>query len=345
MAMNERAKLVISIDLELFWGMQNRRRLDGARYDLLQARRAVPMLLALFSEYAVRATWASVGLLFCESKDQMLEYLPTRLPVSEDMAVSPYAHIARIGESEADDPFHFAPSLIDRVAQVPGQEVASHSFANFSRTRHGESVDPQVFEADLRSAIGVARRRGIMLRSLVFPDNRISADILDICRRLGITAYRGDPSAWPYNRKRERGMSGVRRELRRWARALDSVAPVTGHRCVSPPLRGAKSPVNVAATRQIYPLIDRSRWLATMQRRRLLSELDWSAKKGGRFHIWWRVRDLTPHMDEKFDEIRQLLDRFDSWRRLGKMESVTMHEVAMGPQHDDPSMPRMSSLG
>lgn len=319
-------RMVISIDLELSWAGSSRATGEHSHH-LLDARRAVPILLQLFSDYGVRATWAGVGFLFCRSKDEILENLPSRLPAYQNIRRSTYSRLARIGESEADDPFHYAPSLIDQIAECPGQEVASRTFSNFDCLDEGQ--DAEDFAADLQAAIKVARRRGIILRSFVFPDNRVRRSYLDICRKMGITAYRGRPRVWPYVMDDDDD-SKVGDGIRRLARRLDAVLPVTGSRCVLDEMSAVETPVNVCGTRRLQPLSGRSRWLIPLRRRRIFKELDSAAHNGGIFHLWWRLGDFGRDLDAELDEMRRLLERFAGWRRLQRMESITMHEVVMG---------------
>ncbi len=338
----EPAKLIVSLNMQLYWGLKNRRRLDDCRADLLAARRAVPKLLKLFSSYGVRATWAPVGFLFCRSKDELLDSLPARLPAYQDIERSPYSHIARIGDGEDDDPCHYAPSLIERIASAPGQEIASHTFANFYCLEEGQSGDE--FEADLRAAVDVARRRGIILRSLIFPENQIEPAYLEICQRLGISAYRGNPQPWPYQPVSSARSTSLAGDLRRWLRLLDAVAPITGTRCVSARTPLAGTPVNVPATRRFRPFAATNRWLSALQRRRIFGEMDDAAHRSGLFHLWFPLRDMGRRPPEQLDELRRILDRFHGWRRLGRMESVTMHEVVMGRQWTDEPTHSSSSL-
>ena len=326
-------KLVISLDLELFWGERLFRRLEDCRDELLSARRAVPALLELFSDHRIRGTWAVVGFLFCRSRDELLNCMPARLPTYPDHHRSPYAHIARIGEDERDDPVHYAPSLVDQIAGCPGQEIACHTFSNFPcRDEHRWRSE---FDADLQAAIAVARRRDIILRSLVFPDNRVHRDYLDVCRRRGISAYRGRPPSWPYQAGELEGRSMLMRGVRRWVRSADAVVPLTGTRCVARSSGGDDPPVNVPATRRLRPFAGRNRrWLAALQRRRMFAELDSAARNGGIFHLWARVRDFGRGLTAMCRELRRLLERFDAWRRVAKMESVTMHEVVTGTERD-----------
>jgi len=69
-------RLVISLDFELLWGVRDHadRKTYGA--NVLGAREAIPRMLDLFAESGVRAIWATVGFLFCETKEELLSSLP-----------------------------------------------------------------------------------------------------------------------------------------------------------------------------------------------------------------------------------------------------------------------------
>ena len=327
--MNQKpGQLVISLDFELFWGVRDHRKLHEYRDTLLGVRQAIPAMLELFEEYGIRASWATVGFLFCNTKDELLATLPRRLPAYHHLEMSPYAHIAHIGENEEEDPYHYAPSLIDAIAAAPGQEIASHTYSHYYCMEEGQ--DALDFEADLRAAVEIARHRGIMLRSLVFPRNQVRRDYLGICHRLGISAYRGNPGVWPY----EAHPYEKNTALRRAGRMIDSLAPLTGNGCVANGTPMSRQPVNVPATRYFRPLAGRHRMLCALQRRRLFGELDYAARTGGIFHLWWHPHNFGLNLRAQLDELRTLLDRFDGWRRLERMESVTMHEVVAGKGQD-----------
>ena len=63
--------LVISLDFELYWGMRDVRGIENYRETLLGERLVVPALLQLFQEYEIHATWATVGFMFCETRDTL----------------------------------------------------------------------------------------------------------------------------------------------------------------------------------------------------------------------------------------------------------------------------------
>src|SRR5215218_1692446 len=122
--------LVISLDFEFHWGVRHTTPPDGPyRRNLLGVWEAVPKMLALFEEYGIAATWATVGFLFAKSRQELEEFSPSVKPLYANPLLSPYQE--PIGESEIDDPLHFTPSLIDVIRKTPHQELATHTFSHY----------------------------------------------------------------------------------------------------------------------------------------------------------------------------------------------------------------------
>src|SRR5262249_384382 len=71
-------KAVWSLDFELRWGMHDLLGMDRNAYrtNLEGAREAVPLLLDLFVQRGVRATWATVGALACNDWDEYFRLAP-----------------------------------------------------------------------------------------------------------------------------------------------------------------------------------------------------------------------------------------------------------------------------
>ena len=105
--------LVVSLDFELMWGVRDHRSLSDYGDAVLGGRQAIPLILERFERAGIRATWATVGLLFAKTRDQMLEYAPDDRPRYANPALSPYSDIEKglIGNDEASDPYHFGGSL------------------------------------------------------------------------------------------------------------------------------------------------------------------------------------------------------------------------------------------
>ncbi|PSO45007.1 hypothetical protein BRC21_00595 [Candidatus Saccharibacteria bacterium SW_7_54_9] len=192
----EHGIVVFSLDFELHWGVHDFASVDDWKDRLLGARRAVPRLLDLMREYQIEATWATVGMLFAQGRREMRALSPGVRPSYQDSDLSPYP--LSVGVDEKDDPFHFAPSLIRRIADTPGQEVATHTFSHYYCLEAGQRK--REFEADLKSAIEAGRKLGVRPKSIVFPRNQANEKYLSVLARNDITSYRGVARAWPLRR-------------------------------------------------------------------------------------------------------------------------------------------------
>jgi peptidoglycan/xylan/chitin deacetylase (PgdA/CDA1 family) len=314
--------LVISLDFELYWGVRDHRTLDGYRENLLGVRTVVPRLIELFSEYGVHATWATVGFLFFETKDELLASLPQCRPMYEDSRLSPYPHIERIGPDEERDPFHYAPSLIRRIDAAPGQEVGTHTFSHYYCLERGQ--DEAAFEADLLAAISTAQRRGIKLESLVLPRNQVNPRYIPICARLGIKAYRGTERSWLYAAR-----PGPRETIgRRALRLADAYAPLTSHNVHRLDRARPDRPCEVPASRFLRPYDPRLSAMEPLRIRRITRSLERAARQGLVYHLWWHPHNFGIHIERNLSVLREILDHFALMRARYDMQSLSMCEAA-----------------
>ena len=60
--------LIVSLDFELYWGMQDCIELSKYENNILGARDAIPKMLNLFEQHSIHATWATVGYLFAHDR-------------------------------------------------------------------------------------------------------------------------------------------------------------------------------------------------------------------------------------------------------------------------------------
>ena len=318
----ETGSLVISLDCELFWGVRDKRRLQDYRANLLGDRQVVPRLLDLFDEFGIHATWAFVGFLFYSDRTSLLAELPERFPQYVDSRYSAYAELAELGEDEELDPFHFGGSLIREVLDHPGQEIASHTFSHFYCLEEGQTVED--FRADLQANCRAARRFGIVLRSLVFPRNQVNPDYLATCYDLGIRAYRGNTSSWLYRAMNEEEESTARRALR----YADAFANLSGQRIVRPEGNGAKLPVDIRASRFLYPQYPWSAPLDRLRIRRIANEMRTAARHGCCYHLWWHPHNFGVNQEANLRILRRILEEYWTLRDEYGFASGSMSEVA-----------------
>jgi peptidoglycan/xylan/chitin deacetylase (PgdA/CDA1 family) len=313
--------LVVSLDLELHWGIRDHTPLHapGVRDRLLGVRQAVPAVLRLFRERGIRATWAAVGALFARDRDELEAHLPRVRPRYRDASLDPYTELPRLGRSEEDDPFHYAPSLIDQIAATPGQELGTHTFAHTYGLEPGASLD--AFVSDLQAARAIMGRRGLVPRSIVFPRNQYGPDHVRVLPGLGIVAFRGGGRGSMYQPR----PGSAETRLRRGARLLDSYLPLV--RDTVRPRRWPDAPVvDVPASRFLRPH-DRGA-LDALRLARIERSMTAAARTGADFHLWWHPHNMGVDREANLSLLARVLDRFAALSDAYGLTSATMADRA-----------------
>lgn len=318
----QRGAFVVSLDFELHWGVRDTLSCSGAyRESLLGVSRVVPALLRLFDSYGIRATWATVGFLFARSREEMKSFTPSVLPAYRNPRLSSYEE--PVGTSERDDPFHYAPSLVEAVLSTPGQEIATHTFSHYYCLEPGNTRE--AFAADLESALAIANRWRIKLRSMVFPRNQYNPRYDGIMRQAGIICYRGAQTGWMHSvSDGAQAPAGMR-----LARLADAYLPIAG--AGTAPWEELHQPsglFDVRASRFLRPYSPRLQGLERLRLRRISSGLRRAATAGEIFHLWWHPHNFGVHLEENLKFLRQVLDHFAELRTTYGLESLTMAEVA-----------------
>lgn len=312
--------LVISLDFELHWGIRDKQRLADCKSRLLGTRAAIPQMLDLFARYEVAATWATVGFLFFDDKEELLSALPEERPHYTDPALSPYAYLDEIGPNEADAPCHFGRSLIKRIAETPRQEVASHTFSHYYCLEGGQT--PSAFAADLKAARSAAERLGIAMESLVFPRNQANEAYLAICREQGFKVVRGNPRSWLYTAADQEGDT----KARRITRLADSYMPITREKtALRKPVDGL---TDVPATMFLRPVTAPLKALEPLRLSRLQRMMTTAARTGSIFHLWWHPHNFGRDTEANLHVLDRLLHHYHTLSDRFGMCSQTMADAA-----------------
>ncbi|HYG28336.1 MAG TPA: polysaccharide deacetylase family protein [Caulobacteraceae bacterium] len=310
----------VSLDFELYWGVRDKRTIESYGANLLGVRQAIPRMLDAFSAAGVHATWATVGFLFFDDKDELLAHLPQELPTYSKAGLSPYPWLEQVGPNERKDPYHFGLSLIRQIMAHPGQEVASHTFSHYYCLEDGQTQGQ--FRADLAAAKAAAGRLGLTLRSLVFPRNQFNASYLAACREAGFVAFRGNEPAWIYRAERNEDETSVKR----LGRLIDTYVPLTGYN--SRPLAHDRAPLDVPSSRFLRPYSPKLAALDPLRLERIKAEMTHAAQRGLVYHLWWHPHNFGAHTDENMQFLQQVLDHYRLLADRHGMQGLSIGEVA-----------------
>nr|WP_275695520.1 polysaccharide deacetylase family protein [Fredinandcohnia sp. SECRCQ15] len=297
--------------------------LDEYRGNLLGARKAIPAILELFHAYKIHATWATVGFLFCETKKELINSKPTIQPQYKNKNLSPYDHISEsVGENESSDPFHFALSLINKILSYPNQQIGCHTLSHYYCLEEGQDIHS--FKADIKSAINIAKKKGFNLGSIVFPRNQYNTEYLNLCGDLGIKSYRGNEASWLYKARRWDDVSIFQRLFR----LVDAYFNISGYNTYPWKQLAEQFPINIPSSRFLRPYSRSLRFLNQFKLRRITSEMEYAAKHGLIYHLWWHPHNFGVNLDENIAFLAKILEKYSYLNEKYNFQSSNMEECA-----------------
>ena len=315
-----KGSFVISLDFELHWGVSDHRTVESYYENLKNTPQVVRRLLELFEKRHIHVTWATVGMLFCREKNELVSFVTEGdRPGYTNAALSNYTIAKTAGNNETDDPFHFANTLIRNIINTPGQELATHTFSHYYCLEPGQS--PDQFYQDISAAVKVTTREGVFPVSIVFPRNQYSGDYIEKCRLAGIKTYRGTFSSWIYKAEAKSRESLWKRIFR----LADAYLPLAGYRMVS--ASHADGMMNIPGSCFLRPYNTKLSWLEPLRLYRIKKEMTAAAKQGMIYHLWWHPHNFGKNMDKNFRILLAVLDHFDHLAATYGMESLNMKEV------------------
>ncbi|MDB2481933.1 polysaccharide deacetylase family protein [Gammaproteobacteria bacterium] len=304
----ENSKFVISLDFELHWGVFDA---FGENYNqnIIGARKAIPQILDLFQKYKINATWATVGLLFNENKDDHANYNPLLKPSYKDKRLNSYD--CEIGEDEKSDPLHYAPSLIKLIQEYPGQEIGCHTYSHYYCKAEGQSVEE--FDQDIKSSMRIAKEKfDLNLKSFVFPKNEISDEHIKVLKDNSIEIYRDS-----YNPKFSCNILERSYRLFNTYFTLSSFSKNTVQR-----RHGIKG---VYGDRFLRPYT--KSFMNNLMLRRIKSEMLNAAKCSSIYHLWWHPHNFGKNLVNNLENLEQILIYFTYLNEKHNMTSVSMKDL------------------
>ena len=313
----QKPTLIVSLDYELFWGMQDHVALPDYEANILGGKAAIPRMLELFEKHGIHATWAAVGFLFGENEAQLRKYFPDDRPTYDTAALSPYPLFGKIGTDETEAPCFYAPGMIEKIAAVPGQEIGSHTFSHFYCREPGQTTEQ--FRSDMKAAKAIAADRGYDLKSVILPRNQCEPAYTGVLTELGFAAYRDEENDWIHEKVKCR-------KLMRLLRLMDVYLPLTGQGGYQPKVENGI--VNLVGSRMYKPYFKRLSFLEGLKIRRVKKQMRHAAKKGLTFHLWWHPHNVGVRTDLHMAQLEEIFSYYDELKEKYGMRSLNMGEAA-----------------
>jgi peptidoglycan/xylan/chitin deacetylase (PgdA/CDA1 family) len=315
------ACVVLSLDFELRWGVHDVCGLDIDAYrgNLEAEREVIPELLQLFAAHGLRATWAAVGAIGCNSWDDYF----SRAPQAPKYANSAFAVKPQYADLDPKGLLHFAPDLMRAILDTPGHALGTHTFSHLFLRERG--VTRQDAAADLAAAKNLHRERfGSFPLSLVFPRNQPA--FIDVVRASSIKVWRGNAVPWYYDCEDSEHSGPLPRALK----LIDAFNPLTRR---AAPL---SEDMNRAS---LFLRLNLPTAVWTLHLHRIRKQLD-SLRAGEVFHIWFHPHNLGMDTRRRLARVEQIASMIAERASAGELRSCSMEDLipairlrSEAPQH------------
>ena len=173
--MMKKSGLIISIDFELDWGYNN----ANTPLTNSEIKQGLESLIVILNEHQVKSTWAIVGQLFENSKNEE-DNSRTRLNWIEN-------------------------NLKNNDLIEIGSHTYNHIFC--------KEVSNKLAEKDFFSMRNVEKKNNIDFKSIVFPRNQYNKENLDLIKTNNYTHYRGVLNKWYLKTSKNSKESKIKRNL------------------------------------------------------------------------------------------------------------------------------------
>ncbi|MEI4770541.1 hypothetical protein WAX74_12930 [Psychrobacillus sp. FJAT-51614] len=256
-------------------------------------------------------------MLYCKNKKELLERLEQLNITYVNESFSPKNNLANVGENETHDPYHFGTSLIDIIKTIPNQEIGTHTFSHYYCLEEGQHIEQ--FEADLKEVVSLNENTS----SLVFPRNQTNMEYLNMSKKYGITAFRGNEDSWIYAPYTSKTNSKTKRLLR----LADAYVNLTGHHTYSVANIQTDPLINIKSSRFLRPFSKRLKVVEELRLRRIKNGLTKAAKSNELYHLWWHPHNFGKNIEENLQLLEEILKHVDLLREKYNFQSMHMRDI------------------
>lgn len=306
-------KLVISLDFELVWGIFDHIDLPQKQAYFENTLTVIPEMLHCFEQHQMNVTWATVGMLFNRNWEEWMANRPENLPTYQNKKLDAYAY-GLAHQGSGFDRYFFAPDLIQRILQTPGQELATHTYSHYYCLENGQTAVQ--FAEDIDLAVKMAKQVGVDLQSLVFPRNQWNEDYIALCAERGITQLRSNPAVWYWQ---DTASASLATKL---FRTGDAYLPL-GSKSYTAAAVNSSSVTAQPASRFLRPHHSVT-LLNQLRLSRIKDEMLLAAKKGEIYHLWWHPHNFGDFPKQSMEALQEIAKCYVHLHQKYGFESVTM---------------------
>lgn len=304
--MKKSGYLVLSLDFESMWGSIGSKNVDGFRNRTANESLVVTQLLTLLEKYKIHSTWATVGALAYESKEELLKTINYDINYKEwNLSLSDYI--------SNTDKSYFLKDLVDKVGNSSSVEMASHTFTHAYFC--SESVNEEIVNQELLKSKNILGQYG-EVKTIIFPRNQINDKYIPLLKNNGITIYRGKIDRL-FNNK--------------YLEFINCYFPISRKTTYSTDMikEDDSGITNIPASLFLRFYNRKFSFLEPIKLKRLKLAMRRSAKKGLVFHLWFHPHNLAGggYIDKNLKILQKLFEYYKRLNEKYNYQSVNMKEL------------------
>lgn len=305
-------RFIISLDYEKYWGVCFLKHINEySKTNILPVDQIFSKTLKVFSEYEIKATFAIVGFLFLEDREQLNKC--GKMDINyKNKELNPYIRI-RNGLPNDDSLLFGGKSLLD--LQNSPHEVGSHTFSHFYCSQGGQTRDDFKKDLELFDSVNTFFEKP---KTLIFPWNDVNEDYFDLIASNGFTHLRvNNENSYIYDFVNNS-------ILKRILRLLDRYLPIAKIQ-YSKTYKKNNLTLNTHS-RFFAPYQNKLWFLEKLRIRKILKEMTVCAQKGKDYHLWWHPHNFG-NQEKMFKQLEVILAHYQCLNKKYNFTSVRMDEL------------------
>ena len=317
--MNANGIFVISLDFELQYGVEDKKNVVEYKKNIIGGRGSIEKMLKLFEKYDVHVTWATLGMILANDKEDLEKYLPIKKPKYANEKLSSYSYMDFIGNNEEDDPYHYGYSLGKIISTYPNQEIASHTFSHYYSNEEGQTDED--FKSDMMLSKKIIKDKlNFDAVSLVLPRNQINEKYIKIVSDLGFTSYRGGNKLFNNNLFSESLPIRI-------LRLIDIYLGISKQTYkLSEVIE--ENIYNIKSSTFFRPYNPKIKFLENLKISTMKRKMSNAAKNNEVYHIWWHPHNFGLNQEQNLNQLEELLKHYKFLNKKYGLKSLTMGEIS-----------------
>jgi len=321
--------LVISLDMELYWGLMDKKPPPSYMSSIEGVRLAVPKILDIFKSYNISATWACVGMTLEKEAADILSTPVSERPHYLQQNYSNYVLCDKFASYiDCNKNLFFASDLIRLIAQTPGQEIGSHSYSHLYFLEEGLTLDDM--RSDFLRMEAICQQNNIAkLKSFVFPRNQFSSKALRFLKEFEFKTYRGNQHGKIYYPTEDK--ISIQGYVIKALRILNEYINISGDDLTDPNdliiSLYYDGVCNIPASRFLRPYSEKLKSIEELRFLRIANSLRKAAINNKIYHLWWHPHNFGTNIGENIIFLERILMQFKDLNISYGMKSYNMQTL------------------